>query len=1016
MTEDELEQITIEWFERLGYRFFRGEEIAPDGPNPQRMTYSDVFLEHRFRDAIARINPHLDRDALDEVARKILRLSSPSIFENNHAFHRYLTKGVGVMVKKNGGIRGEVAWLVDYANPENNDLVVVNQFTITHGNEKRRPDLVVFLNGIPIAVIELKKPGDPSATTKKAWNQFETYKERIPRLFDTNELLIISDGLDARVGSMTAGHERFGPWRTIDGTSLAPDRTPRLQVLIEGLFEPTRLLDYLRHFILWETGQGYIKKIAGYHQFHAVNKAVSATVDAAALEGDRRIGVIWHTQGSGKSVTMALFAAKVALQKELENPTILVLTDRNDLDNQLFGQFAAAKDLLETPEQADSREDLREKLRTRASGGVIFSTIQKFGTREGESMPELSSRRNIVVIADEAHRSHYEFVKGFARNLREALPRASFIGFTGTPIEFEDKSTPEVFGNYIDTYAIDQAIEDGATVPIYYEARLARIELPDEEKPWLDEEFDEVTELEEESDRERLKTTWARLESLVGTEKRLAMVAKDIVDHWERRKETQLGKAMIVCMSRRICCDLYAQIVKLRPEWHAPGDDQGMIKVVMTGSASDPPAMQPHIRNKLGQKTIEKRFKDPEDNLEMVIVRDMWLTGFDVPCANTLYLDKPMRGHSLMQAIARVNRVFKDKPSGLVVDYLGLADQLRKAVGRYGGDHGGTPALPVEQALAVLLEKFEVVKGMFHNFDYSLYFTGTKGDRLQYLHDGADYILGLTDGKKRFLDACIQLNKAAGLALHLEGARHMRDEIGYFQEVRGAIIKTGARVGDRRDRDEIESVLKQLVSKALVSDEVIDVFGAAGMDRPDISILSDEFLESVRLSPRKNLQIELLRKLLGDEIKAKFKTNMIQSKKFSEMLEKTLLAYQNRTLTSAEVIAELIKVAKELREEGDRGKDLNLSDSELAFYDALASYKDAREVMGDKVLAEIAQELVDTIRKSVSIDWTKKEAVRAKLRTSVKRLLKRKKYPPDGQEYAVKTIIEQAEMLCRDWC
>jgi len=1011
--ESVVEEAAIEWFESLGYAYVNGGDIAPDSTNPERADYGAVLLEGRLRSALERINPHLDADTLDDVVRRLLRLDSPSLEENNLAFHRMLTKGVEVQVRTDSGIRGDLAWLVDFEHPDNNDWLVVNQLTVIEGKHNRRPDLVTYLNGMPIAVIELKNPEDESATLTSAWNQLQTYKAHIPTLFNTNEILVISDGAEAKIGSLTAGMEWFGAWRTVDGSEVAPDAVPGLQVLIEGVFEKQRLLDYLRYFIFWETDDGYVKKLAGYHQYHAVNKAVSATVKASSPEGDKRIGVVWHTQGSGKSISMCLYAGKIVVDPAMANPTLVVITDRNDLDGQLFSQFSKASDLIPHPSQAASREDLRDLLKV-ASGGVVFTTIQKFGTAAGEHMPLLSNRRNIVVIADEAHRSHYAFVEGFARNLRDALPNASFIGFTGTPIEFDDKSTPAVFGDYVDTYTISQSVEDKRTVPIYYEARLAKIKLPDEAKLLLDDDFEEVTEDEEEPVKAKLKSRWARLEAMVGTEERLEQVAKDIVEHWERRKEIIDGKAMIVVMSRRIAVDLYDQIVKLKPEWHSDKDEEGHIKVVMTGSSSDPLNFQPHRRNKPQQKQIEKRFKNPDDPLEMVIVRDMWLTGFDVPCAHTMYADKPMKGHGLMQAIARVNRVFKDKPSGLVVDYLGLAEQLRKAVGTYGGRQGEKPGLPVEVALGLLNEKFGIIKDMFHGFDYSGYFTTEAGKRLAALTGGANYILGLEDGKKRFLDEMVKLNKAAAIAVHLEGARGLRDELGYFQAVQKNIRKY-AIGGSGKSTEELNAAIKQIISEAVASEGVLDVFGAAGIQKPDISILSDEFLATVKASPHVNLQLELLKKLLSDEIKSMSRHNVVQSRKFSEMLERSLLAYQNRTLEAAEVILELINIAKEMRDAPKRGEKLGLTDDELAFYDALADHGNVRDVMGDKILSDIAHDLVDAIRASVAIDWTQKESVRARMRTKIKRLLRKYGYPPDKREEAVTTVIEQAEQVCKDW-
>ncbi len=1028
--ESDVEEAAIQWLKNLGYDYIHGTEIAPDAPTPERKGWDDCILEGRFRAALARINPHLDADARDEVVRKVRRLDSPSLPENNHAFQKLLTGGVGLQVRKDGQQRGDQAWLIDFDNPDNNDWLVVNQLTVIEGTNNRRPDVVVYLNGLPVAVIELKNPEDENATLEGAWNQLQTYKAEIPSLFITNELMVTSDGVKARVGSLTAGKERFGPWRTVDGITRAPDSVPQLQVVIEGLFDRQRLLDYMRHFVLWETDDGFIKKIAGYHQFHAANKAVEATVRASSPDGDKRIGVVWHTQGSGKSISMVFYAGKLIVNPALENPTIVVVTDRNDLDGQLFAQFSKAPDLLrEPPVQAKSRGHLRELLDQRASGGIIFTTMQKWTLTDEERgwnrpFPPLSRRRNIVVMADEAHRSQYGFATkldaetgavttGMARNLRDGLPNASFIGFTGTPIEFDDKSTPAVFGDYVDTYTISQAVEDGSTVPIYYEARLAKIVLADDKKPVVDDEFEDITEGEEEQVKGKLKTRWARLEAMVGTEERLSLVAKDIVEHWARRSEIMNGKAMIVGMSRRICVDLYNEIVKIHPEWNADDDAKGAIKVVMTGAASDPAHFQPHIRNKPQQKIIEKRFKDADDSLRLVIVRDMWLTGFDAPCANTLYLDKPMKGHGLMQAIARVNRVFGKKPGGLVVDYLGLADQLRKAVRHYGGKKGEKPGIPVDVALAVLEEKFDVVKAMFHGFDNSGYFSTDPTARLSALAAGADHICGPADGKKRFLDAMVLLNKAAGLALHLEGARHLRDEVGYFQAIQKN-LKKYTLVGGKTT-EELDTAIKQIVSGAVASEEVVDIFRSEGLKRPDISVLSDDFLETVKASPHRNLQVELLKKLLNDEVRTMGRRNVVQSKKFSEMLERTLASYMNRSVETADVIGKLIEMAKEMRDAPKRGEKLGLDEDELAFYDALIDHGDVRDVMGDKILAEIAHELVESIRRSVTIDWTQKEAVKADLRRKVKRLLRKKGYPPDKRKQAVITVLAQAEAVARDW-
>lgn len=1032
--ESIVEEAAIAWLAELGWQHVPGPVLAPDGEAPERDSYRAVILEGRLRRALSRVNDHLPPEALDEVVRAVTRLDSPSLEERNHAFHQFVREGIAVRVRKEGRERGDHAWLFDHHAPSKNDWLVVSQLTVVEGNNKRRPDLVLYVNGLPLAVIEFKSTSDPNATVEGAHNQLQLYKDQIPALFTTNEVLVVSDGTEARVGSLTAGAERFGPWRTIDGEALAPEALPRLQVLLYGLFERARFLDYLYHFILWETDNGFIKKIAGYHQFHAVNKAVAATVRASSESGDQRIGVVWHTQGSGKSISMVYYAGKVILEPAMQNPTLVVVTDRNDLDGQLYAQFCAAKDLIPNPTQAESREHLRELLQV-ASGGVVFTTIQKFSLNEVERshrlpFPELSRRHNVVVIVDEAHRTQYGFetridpatgqvTAGLAQNLRNALPNASFIGFTGTPIDFEDRSTTSVFGDTIDTYTIRQSVEDGATVPIYYEARLARISLSDEEKPRIDEQFEEVTEAEEEPTREKLKTTWAKLEALVGTPKRLGLMAADLVEHWGRRAEILDGKAMIVCMSRRICVDLYREIVRIRPDWHGAHDEDGAIKVVMTGSGADPVEFHSHIRGKERQKVIEKRFKDAEDPLRLVIVRDMWLTGFDVPSAHTLYLDKPMQGHGLLQAIARVNRRFKDKPSGLVVDYLGLADQLRKAIRSYGDEQGEKPGMPVEIALSVFQEKFEVVRDQFHGFDYSRYFSPQATERLAALSGGVNHICGLdagdpAQGKKRYLDAMVALNRAAGIALHLEGARPFRDKVGYFQAVQGNIQKyTVSSAG--KSATELHAAIRQIVSGAISSEGVIDLFGAAGLQKPDISVLSDAFLETVKRSEHKNLQLELLKKLLNDELLVQRDRNVVVARKFSEMLEKTIARYQHRAIDAAEVILELIALAKQLRDAPKRGESLGFSEDELAFYDALADHGDVREVMGDEVLAAIAHDLVEAIRGSVTIDWTQKEAVRADMRRKVKRLLRKHGYPPDKQDSAVVTVIEQAERVCRDW-
>ncbi len=949
-----------------------------------------------------------------------MRTETPSLVENNRRFHKLLTDGIDVEYRQpDGSIAGDKVWLFDFNRPERNEWLAVNQFTVIENKRNRRPDLVVFINGLPLAVVELKNPGDENATTRGAFNQFQTYKKDIPSLFTTNEVLVASDGLEARVGTLTADWERFMPWRTIEGIDVAPKGTPELEVLLKGIFAKDRFLDLIRHFAVFEDdGKAIIKKLAGYHQYHAVNKAVGCTVRAASPAGDKRVGVIWHTQGSGKSLTMAFYAGKIIANPAMANPTLIILTDRNDLDDQLFGTFSLCGDLLrQTPVQAEDRDQVRDLLKV-ASGGVVFTTIQKFFPEtKGTRYPLLSDRRNIVVIADEAHRSQYDFIDGFARHMRDALPNASFVGFTGTPIELTDKNTQAVFGDYIDIYDIQRAVEDGATVRIYYEGRLARIAIDEAEKPRLDEEFEEVTEGEETQKKEKLKSKWARLEALVGSEKRVKLVADDLVEHFEQRLSALDGKAMVVSMSRRICVDLYEQIVRMRPQWHHQDDAKGTIKIVMTGSADDPPAWQDHIRNKKRREDLAKRFKDPADPLKVVIVRDMWLTGFDAPCLHTMYADKPMRGHGLMQAIARVNRVFKDKPGGLIVDYLGLADQLKKALANYTEGDRREAGIDKAEAVALLLEKYEIVADMLHGFDFTRIFSENPADRLGVISATMEYLIeqDRTNGetKTRFLNEVAALSKAFALAVPADEALEIRDEVGFFQAVRAGLVKytpTGA-----KSAEDIDQAIRQLVSKAISSDRVIDIFADAGLKNPEISILSDEFLAEVRDLPHRNLALELLRKLINDEIKTRGRRNVVEARSFTEMLEKTIAAYQNRSIETAQVIAQLIELAREMREAHRRGEALGLTDDELAFYDALEVNDSAVKVLGDETLRTIARELVDAVRKNVTIDWSVKESARAKLRTIVRRLLRKYGYPPDMQEKATQTVLEQAELLCRDW-
>ena len=1018
LSESDVEDAALAWFDQLGYAILHGPLIAPGEPEAERTTYQDVVLETRLRDAIAALNPHIPADACEEAYRKAIRPDSPTLLGNNRAFHRMLVNGVEIEYRRRRrhdcGRPGPADRL---RRPERNDFVAVNQFTVIEGQHNRRPDIVLFVNGLPLAVIELKNAADEEATVWTAFNQLQTYKQQIPSLFAFNEALVISDGLTARTGSLTADKERFMPWRTIEGEELAPATMLELEVLTQGLFDKSRFLAFLRSFIVFEeekSGQ-VTKKIAGYHQFHAVGKAVETTVAASRPGGDHRCGVVWHTQGSGKSLTMAFYAGSVILHPEMENPTLVVLTDRNDLDDQLFGTFSRCHELLrQKPVQAADRAQLREYLKV-ASGGVVFTTIQKFTPEQkGDSYPLLSDRRNIVVIADEAHRSQYDFIDGYARHLRDALPNASFIGFTGTPIETADKNTRAVFGDYISIYDIQRAVEDKATVPIYYESRLAKLELKPEEKPRLDENFEEATEGEEVSRKEKLKTKWAALEALVGTEKRLELIARDLVKHFEERIEAMDGKAMVVCMSRRICVELYSQIRALRPGWHHQDDDKGAMKVVMTGANDDPLDWQQHIRNKPRRETLATRFKDAKDPFKLVIVRDMWLTGFDAPCLHTMYVDKPMRGHGLMQAIARVNRVFKDKPGGLVVDYLGLADQLKRALATYTESGGtGQTAIDQEEAVAVMLEKHEICCGIFHGFDWSGWTASPPLERLRFLPAAQEHVLAQEDGKNRVLKAVTELSHAFALAVPHEDALAIRDDVGFFQAVRAALAKSDT--DKQRSEEDIDHAVRQLVSKAVSSEGVIDIFAAAGLKKPDISILSEEFLAEVRELPQKNLAVELLRKLLNDEIKTRTRKNLVQARSFSEMLEKAIRAYQNRAIETAQIIEELIDLAKRMREANRRGEDLHLTDDELAFYDALETNDSAVKVLGDATLRTIAQELVQTVKRNVTIDWTVKETVRAKLRIMVKRILRKYGYPPDKQEKATDTVLKQAELLCADW-
>lgn len=1015
-SESVVEQATLAWLEGLGYDILSGSEIGPGEALAER--YGQVVLGDRLRQALQRFNQHVPADALEEAFRKLTRPDSPSLAANNHIIHRYLVEGVPVEYQRpDGSIGGDLVNVLDYYTPENNEFLAINQFTVVEDRRERRADVVLFVNGLPLAVMELKNAAMERATIWSAFNQLQTYKQQIPSLFAYNQAMLISDGLQARIGTLTADREWFMPWRTIEGEKLADTRLPQLQVVLEGVFDKRRFLELIRHFIVFEDEGGgvLVKKMAGYHQYHAVNLALDSTVKATGEKGDKRVGVVWHTQGSGKSLTMAFYAGRVVLHPAMQNPTLVVITDRNDLDDQLYGTFARCHELLrQPPVQAQSRADLREKLRVE-SGGVVFTTVQKFFPTEGEDQyPLLSDRRNIVVIADEAHRSQYDFIDGYARHMREALPNASFIGFTGTPIELTDKNTRAVFGNYVSVYDIERAVKDGATVPIYYESRLAKLELVEAQRPKLDAEFEEVTEGEEVEHKERLKTKWAQLEALVGAEPRIRLIAKDLVTHFEHRLEAMDGKAMVVCMSRRICIKLYNAIVAIRPDWHNDDDDKGIMKVVMTGSASDPVEWQSQIRNKPRREELAKRFKDPGDPFKVVIVRDMWLTGFDVPCLHTMYMDKPMRSHSLMQAIARVNRVFKDKPGGLVVDYLGLAHELKAALATYTESGGkGQTAIDQREAVAVMLEKYEVCCGIFHGFDRSIWKSGGPQERLSILPFAQEHVLRQDDGKNRLSKAVADLSKAFALSVPHDKALEIRDDVAFFQAVKVVIGKSPT--GDRRSPEEIDHAIRQIVSRAVASDEIIDIFAAAGLKKPDISILSDEFLDEIRGLPQRNLAVEMLRKLLDGEIKTRSRKNIVQGRSFAEMLENSIKRYQNRAIEAAQVIEEMIALAKNLREADRRGEALGLTDDEVAFYDTLEVNDSAVKVLGDETLRIIAQELVRAVRNNVAIDWTLRENVRAQMRVMIKRILRRYGYPPDKQEKATQTVLEQAEVLCKDW-
>ncbi len=1037
-SEDTVEQAGIETLQSLGWLYLHGSVIAPDGSSPQRPSYSDPVLVKRLEAWVEQINPDIPEEARAEAIRHVLVSQTNDTVEENRRIHSLITEGVTVEYRSYDRIVGEKVWLIDFENPDANDWLVVNQFTLIEGRKNRRPDLVLFVNGLPLAVLELKNPGDENATLTAAFNQIETYKRDIPSLFRTNALLVTSDGIKARIGSLTAQEERYMPWRTVNGNDYAPPGTPELDTLLEGVFEKSRFLKLIRDFTVFgDRGDGPFKIIAGYHQFHGAQKAIREAIDASRPDGDRKIGVIWHTQGSGKSFLMAFFAGLAVRSVELQNPTVLILTDRNDLDDQLFGTFSLCRDLIrQTPEQAENRDDLR-RLLERSAGGVIFTTVQKFlplGSQE--SFPLLTDRRNVIVIADEAHRTQYGLDArldtktgvrryGYAHYIRQALPNASFIGFTGTPVEGADRNTPAIFGDYIDIYDISRAVEDGATVPIYYESRLARIELDEDEKPKIDAEVEALVEDDTLTEAEKFKAKWATVEALVGAEKRLSLVAADLVAHLEARLAALDGKAMAVCMSRRICVELYDEIVKLRPDWHSEDDTAGAVKIVMTGAASDPLNWQQHIGNKRRRDLLAKRARDPNDPLKLVIVRDMWLTGFDAPSMNTMYVDKPMRGHGLMQAIARVNRVFRDKPGGLIVDYIGILQNLKNALKDYSPNDQDKTGIPEEEAVAVMLESFQRVQSVFHGHDYSSGLNGSPQERLRALALAIDWVLkwqeseavkaSSDDARKQahraYQDLVLSLTKAYALASASDEAAAVRDEVGFFQTVRAAIAKSTAK-GSFTGTDRAFAV-QQLIDRAVASTEIIDVLRAAGIESPDISILSDDFLAELQGMERKNLALEALKKLLNGEIKSRLQTNVVESRTFSRRLEEAVARYHSNAISAVEMLNELIALAKDLQAARRRGEESGLSGEEVAFYDALAQNESAIQVLGDDKLRLIAHELLEQLRQNATVDWHKRESARARMRVLVKRILKKYGYPPDLSEDAVKLVLEQAEALLR---
>ncbi len=1071
ITENAIENLAIELLEKQGFHYIYAPSIAPDSETPERESFEDVLLIERLRSAVGRINPNIPPDIREDAIKQIRRLNSPELIADNEAFHRMLTEGINVTYQKDGNSRGDLVWLIDFKNPENNEFLVVNQFTVIENDVNKRPDVVLFVNGLPLVVIELKNPADENATVNSAFKQMQTYKQAIPSLFAYNGLMIISDGLEARAGSISAGFSRFMAWKTMDGKEVGarcnvPLPIGQLETLIKGMLNKKTLLDLIRHFIVFEKSKkedketGIItiqteKKLAAYHQYYAVNQAVESTLRAAGyvsnsdisagnkvmespagygLTGvesqpwdDRKGGVVWHTQGSGKSLSMVFYAGKIVLA--LDNPTIVVITDRNDLDDQLFDTFAASKQLLrQEPTQAEDRNHLKELLKV-ASGGVVFTTIQKFQPDEGNVYEQLSDRKNIIVIADEAHRTQYGFkaktidakdengavvgkkiVYGFAKYMRDALPKATYLGFTGTPIESADVNTPRVFGNYVDIYDISQAIEDGATVKIFYESRLAKIYLSEKGKKLVSE-LDEELEQDELTETQEAKAKWTQLEALVGSEDRMRQVAHDIIDHFDKRQEVFEGKAMIVTMSRRIAADLYEEITKIKPQWHNDDLKKGVVKVVMTSASSDGPEIARHHTTKDQRRVLADRMKNPEDELKLAIVRDMWLTGFDAPCLKTLYIDKPMRGHNLMQAIARVNRVYNEIKGGLIVDYLGIASDLKKALSFYSDSGGkGDPAIAQEKAVQMMLEKLEIVSQMFHGFAYEDYFEADTSTKLSLILAAEEHILGLENGRKRYIDEVTALSQAFSIAVPHEQAMDAKDEVSFFQAVKSRLVKFDS-TGSGKTDEEIESAIKQVIDKALLTEQVIDVFDAAGIKKPDISILSEDFLLEVKNMEHKNIALEVLKKLLNDEIKARTKKNLVQGKSLMEMLQSSIKRYHNKIITAAEVIEELIELGKEIQEMDKEPQEMGLSNFEYAFYTAIANNDSAREVMGKDKLRELAVVLFEKVKESASIDWTIKESVKAKLKVIVKRTLRQYGYPPDMQKLATETILKQAELI-----